>query len=271
MEARFRLSLGMFSYFGYRLPLQQRLEMIRKCGIDNTSIWWGSIEELVAAGRQHEIPGMVRDLGLTIQNMHAPYEDCNQLWSDSPAERANFLCRHLAFLDDCIRHDITCMVLHVSHGPDGPGPTTAGLSIFEKLVDAAEDRRITLAVENTRRDDINHFLFENIDNPTLAFCYDSSHDRLWGKPYMGTLERWGHRLVQTHFADCDGDIDRHMLPRDGIINWPRLAQVFPADYRGCLMLEVMPNGIEDRLEPSEFLQVAMSRLHWLAELLPNRQ
>lgn len=264
------LDLGIFSYFGYDLPLQRRLELIWQCGIKHTSIWWGPVESLVAAGRKHEIPSMVRDLGLTIQYMHAPYEQCNDLWSDSPAVRNRFLREHIEYLDDCVRHRLGCMVLHVSHGTSGPDPNAQGLEVFTKLANEAHQRGLTLAVENTRRDDILHFLFERIDSPALAFCYDSSHDRLWGSPYLGTLLRWEQRLVQTHFSDCDQD-DRHLLPRDGRIDWPVLLDAFPRDYKGCLMLEVMPHGVESRLEPEEFLKQACACLAWLNQSISDRR
>jgi formylglycine-generating enzyme required for sulfatase activity len=41
--------LGLFSWFGYRLPLEQRLALAAGAGFDTVSLWLGKEEELVAS------------------------------------------------------------------------------------------------------------------------------------------------------------------------------------------------------------------------------
>ena len=53
---------GMFSWFSYQLPIQQRLQMIRSAGFDAVSRWWG--DELQDKNSQ---PEMARKLGLDIE------------------------------------------------------------------------------------------------------------------------------------------------------------------------------------------------------------
>jgi len=271
--------LGIFSYFGYESPLAARLELIRRAGFGHTSLWWGPDEALVVAGRRRETPAMARDQGLVIEYVHAPFVESNQLWDDSPAVRETYVRRHREYLDDCVRLGLACLVLHVTHGAPSPGPTAEGVAAFERLVGQAEQAGVTLAIENTRRDDIIHRLLEEIPSPRLKFCYDSGHDWLWGHPPGSTLARWGGRLAQTHFADCDGPPedplaysgphthDRHLLPGDGRIDWPALAKIFPQSYTGCLLLEVMPRDLSRWAGPEEFLIEARRRLEWVAGLL----
>jgi sugar phosphate isomerase/epimerase len=101
----------------------------------------------------------------------------------------------------------------------------------------------------------------------VRFCYDSSHDWLWGRPRLGTLRRWRHRLAQTHFSDAgDDDEDRHLLPRSGRIDWDAVAEAFPAQtYAGVLLLEVIAGSPSE--PPEQFLAQAHRQLTWLAARL----
>lgn len=262
--------LGLFSYFGYELPLDRRLAMIRRAGFWHTALWWGPPEPLFAQGRGHEGPDLARAQGLSVQNLHATFEDSNDLWSPQPSVRHAFLRRKLDCLADCTRHGVGCLVMHVTHGKGAPDPTPDGLALMRELAAAARDAGVRLAIENTRRDDIVAAVLGVIDESGIAgLCYDSSHDWLWGAPRTALLARWGHRLLQTHLSDCDaGEIDRHALPGDGCVGWDQVAAAFPRDsYAGCLMLEVMPAGVSDRLAPEAFLEQAMQRARWLGGLL----
>jgi len=260
-------ALGIFSYFGYELPLRQRLTLLAGAGVTHTSLWWGPPEEAFCLGRIHDAPALARDLGLHVENFHVPFEECNDLWL-GPDERDNFARRHMAWIDDARRHGIGTVVMHVSHTDAAPGPTPEGLTVFDAIARHALQAGVTLAVENTRRDDILHAVLDACPLDSIAFCYDSSHDWLWGSPRWSTLTRWGHRLRQTHFSDAEIDRDRHRLPGDGQLDWPALADRFPRDYRGAIMLEVMPADLADT-PPETFLTHCVRTLHWLDDILPG--
>jgi len=261
---------GIFSYFGYDLPLRQRLTLLARAGVSHTSLWWGPPEEEFRLGSIHDAPALARDLGLVVENLHVPFEECNDLWL-GPDERDAFAYRHRAWIDDAHRHAVRTIVLHVSHTDAAPGPTAAGLATFETLARHALGANVTLAVENTRRDDILQAVLDACPIESVAFCYDSSHDHLWGQPRGNTLTRWGHRLRQTHFSDVrDADArDRHLLPGDGDLDWTTLASRFPTDYRGPVMLEVMPENLTDT--PETFLEQCVRSLEWLKTILPLAQ
>ena len=71
----------MYSFFWYELPLAQRLRQIREAGFDFTALWRGEEEPDIRAGRKHELPRLARDLGLAVDNIHVPFEQCNRLLS----------------------------------------------------------------------------------------------------------------------------------------------------------------------------------------------
>lgn len=50
--------LGIFSWFGFVMPLRKRLELIKNAGFDVTSLWWED-EEGNPPTRKDEMPRMV--------------------------------------------------------------------------------------------------------------------------------------------------------------------------------------------------------------------
>ena len=71
------LGLGIFSWFSYQHPLQQRLQMIKRVGFDAVSLWWGD-----EFGDKNCQPEMARKQGLDIDYVHAPCSNPNDLWID---------------------------------------------------------------------------------------------------------------------------------------------------------------------------------------------
>lgn len=248
-------------YFGYQMPQPPRARMIRDAGFTHTCLWWGLPREERENG-----PGVIRDAGLIIENIHAPYPGVNEMWSDSRADHDKFLTRHIGWLDDCVRHHVDCMIMHINDGINGPPPNPHGVDALNRLLDAAEARGVTLALENAERQDLLEYLFCNISRPGLRFCCDLAHENVWGNPKYAVLKTWGHLLVQTHISDNFGQKDDHILPGDGAIDWPAVAGAFPKNtYRGNLSLECY--SVNKSQPPEQYLALAKKRLEWLDGLI----
>ncbi len=267
-----KFQFGIFAWFGYRLHIAQRARLIKDAGFDIVSLWWGE-EEKANTGSLHDLPPIVRDSGLTIDNIHVPFEDCNDFWSEVESIRQNMLYRHLTWLDDCAKHKIPKIVMHLTQGPNPPAPNEPGLSIIKQLVKAAEDKNVILAVENIQCTEHLDFVFSKIDSPHFAFCYDSSHDFLWSRQPCELLNKWAGRLVTTHFSDNDGQEDRHWLPNTGTVNWQKIGRNFPIEtYAGPLLLELLPEQNGPKRSAEEFVTAAYESVCTVAEiLLKSRQ
>ena len=260
-------SLGAYSWFGYELPLPERLKLIRKSGFCHTFLWIGSEEPLVESGRAHEMPGMAADAGLVVDHVHAPYENANTFWSDRPSERDALLNENLKLIEYCNRHSISCFVLHVTKGPTPPPPHAEGLAIFQRLGEEAANAGIKLALENTRATTHLDFILNEVPLESLGLCYDSSHDYLHSCTPTAVLGKWANRLITTHFSDTDGLGDVHWLPIKGIVNWDAVSRAYPASYEGPVMIEAVP---QDRAQPpTEFLADAYQTAVKLREKLPG--
>ena len=91
---------------------------------------------------------------------------------------------------------------------------------------------MVVAVENVRSRPHLDLVFAEIESEHLAFCYDSSHDRLWNADPTWLLRWLGNRLAVTHFSDNDGCEDRHWLPGTGAVDWQKVAAAFPHETYG---------------------------------------
>ncbi len=261
-----RHALGIFAWFGYELPIRERLRMIRKAGFDATSIWWGEKEGRGA--ELYALPAMVRDAGLQLDNAHLPFDYANLLWCDSRLIRDAAIEQHIRWLHECASQGVTTAVMHLTHGSTPPEPSGEGVEGVRRIVREAEQLRMVIAVENSRSRRNLDLVFAEIESQHLGFCYDSSHDWICN-PDRPWLLRWlGSRLAVTHFSDNDGVVDRHWLPGVGVVDFSQVAAMFPhGQYGGCVHLEVVPRQDEKALPPEQFLAMAHEKAAWVEQTL----
>ena len=237
----------MFAWFGVPVPFQDRMPMIRDAGFDTTCIWWSEKEDLREL--RHLAPGVARDAGLTVDNIHVPYDHCNDLWSADDAVRRAAVDLHLYWVHDCARHAVPTMVMHVTRGNGLAAPDRRGIDGIRRIVDTAAELGVTIALENTRSPVHLDALFRAIESPHLGFCYDCGHDWCYSPTPFTVLRDWSHRLVATHLSDNDGKRDQHRLPGEGGIDFDEMGRTFDwSTFDGVLMLEVVQ---EDKSEPTE--------------------
>lgn len=235
-----RPTLGLYAWFGIPVPITDRLKMIHDAGFDSTGLWWEEENEQRRRLR-HLLPNLVRRIGLHIDNFHAPYAGCNALWSNNDDDREAMVSRHTGWVEDCARHGVDTLVMHVTQGTATPPPNDSGLDSVRRIVEVGENNGVTIAIENTRSTPHIDWLLERIPSTRLGLCYDSSHDWLYSAEPGALLRRWGRRVVTTHFSDTDGRRDQHWLPRLGVIDFPAIRDAGPwPSFDGCLMLEVVP-------------------------------
>jgi sugar phosphate isomerase/epimerase len=261
MKERTRLSI--FSWFGFVLPLPERLRLIREAGFDAVTVWWED-EIGYPVIEKERFPQMVRDAGLVLENMHVPCNNSNDLWSRHEPARKRIVEQHVAWLEDCAKHGIPLMVMHLTEGKDPPGPNGYGIESLLRLARFAEEAGVKIAVENTRRGDNVPFVLAEIESDFLGCCFDSSHANLHHRDRgEGLLTQFGHRVLATHLSDNDGVEDRHWLPGHGVIDWGWLGALLASSAcGGRLTLEVWPRPEEMQQGPEAFLNRAFRTLPW---------
>lgn len=260
------LALGIFSWYGFVLPFQDRIALIQEVGFTGTSLWWEDEEEPFPLPKE-KMPSLVREQGLRIDNIHVPCCEANHFWSEDKDLRQEIIKKHKEWLEDCARFNVPLLVMHLCDGEDAPAPNPHGLESLEKIVRRAEELGVNIAIENTRRMDSVVAVLEHISSPVLGFCFDSSHHRLTDKEDFRFLRTFGHRLKATHLSDNDGLADRHWLPGHGVIDWSKLSQAFPQAYEGFLTLEAYPTPEEAKGSPQAFLKLAYERINNFARII----
>lgn len=185
----------------------------------------------------------LREKGITVDNLHAPFKGLNVIWE--PGEAGDeMLARLLAGVDACVRYGVPLMVGHVSNGKPMPPMIPEGLARYDRLMDYAREKGIAVAFESHRFVENVAYFLERY--PQAGFCLDTSHEDAF-TPGVRYLPMWGHRLVATHLSDneCACDKDMHMLLFEGHIDFAQTARELAEAGRDVtLMLEIKPDNHE---------------------------
>ena len=262
MQGRNRL--GIFSWFGFVLPLPERLRLIKEAGFDAVSIWWED-EMGNPPIKKEYFSDMVKDSGLILENIHVPFNESNDLWSEQKIRREERIKEHIAWIEDCARHGIPMMVMHLTEGLAPPEPNRYGIESLLSITRRAEEAGVKIAIENTRREDNVPFVLREIQSAYLGCCFDSSHANLYRDKGEYLSKQFGNRLLATHLSDNDGIEDRHWLPGNGLIDWQKLQESLTLNsYDGYLTLEIYPNQEEIRGKPKMFIEKAFQSLSKVA-------
>ena len=257
---------GIFSWYGFVMPFQERINLIKQAGFGATSLWWENEDQPYPTKRE-DMPRLVREAGLYLENIHVPFNDSDALWSEDDRAREVVVKNHLEWLQDCAQHQIPMMVMHLSDRSDSATFWHQGLKSLKVLTRAAEELGVVIAVENTRHNDRVRYILETISSDSLGFCFDSSHHLLTDRVSYKLLKDFGGRLAATHISDNDGLEDRHWLPGHGVIDWHGVSRAFPKVYSGCLTLEASPTKEERLGTPQAFLELAFQRVTAVGELI----
>ncbi len=251
--------LGMYAWFSYPMPIEERLRLIREAGFEATALWWGDGD----GGDKQAQPGIARRLGLEVDYVHAPFGDPNLLWQEG-IDGEDYVKLLTDCMEDCARHEIPTLAVHITRLSQRPDVTGIGMERIKYLTEHAERTCVKLALENMNSIPHLERIFACVESDYLGFCYDSGHERC-NHPDADCLGRWGWRLFAVHLGDNFGDDDTHLLPYDGSIDWDLLREKLRACAPCTLMLEADFNRHHERsvlyrdLTAAEFLARAYER------------
>lgn len=246
---------GIFNWFGYVLPIADRLKLIKEAGFDNIMLWWED-EDYPYFRDKKTFVSLAKEFGLGVDNIHLPYEDCNLLWSDKTSEREAYVNELIKYLEGCKSSGAEKVVMHTNRSSLSDADYKNGYKSFDKIINFAEDIKIKIAVENTRKFNYTEFILNEFNSEYLGFCYDSSHDFINGESKGEILSKWKNRLFCVHLSDNDGTDDKHWLPKKGIVDFKSIVNTIKTTSCDSLSMEVYPSDEEKKLSPAEFLKLA---------------
>ena len=255
METDRTKKLGVFIWFGYRIPVSERVRLIREAGFETALHWWDdSFLELEGCTKEEQAD-LIRHEGLYIENAHLRTEGVNCLWLDN-LDGQTLLEQYLNEIDGLAACEIPVAVLHLTSGAMPPPTSDTGLRRVRTLVERAERRGVRLAVENVRSNLALNRVLDSIDSPALGFCYDSGHDLIWSREPYELLSRYGGRLYAVHLHDNLGVDDDHLAPGAGTVDWETVrAGIARSAYTGSYTLESDSAEIPLGRTPQEHLRM----------------
>lgn len=249
--------IGIFNWFGYRIPISERAALIKAAGFSHVMLWWGD-EYLEYDSPKEAHPALFRNAGLEIASVHLPFAGVNNLWLDN-ADGERIFHYLLNCLEGCAKYQLPVAVLHVSSGSAPPPFSDVGIRRFQALADLAASSGIWLALENLQRLEYLDYVFARVESDALAFCYDSGHDLLYASASYLMIDMYGDKLKAVHLHDNEGVFDDHLLPGQGRVEWPLVKAKLDKYYIGPYMLECDNFGKDvEATSPAEYLAQAFA-------------
>ncbi len=254
IKQTYEWTYSVFSWFGYFMPFEARIQAIKQAGFDAVMISW---EDEIAPDlyRKEDFPDYVRNHGLDITNFHAPYIGYNAIWEKTIAENADYVSTFIDMIADCARFDVPAIVVH-TNDLDLDNDALCldnGYAFFSELAEAGERYGVDIAVENVSRTYLLRYVLDRIQTPHLGMCYDVSHDYMLNCGRGKLLREYGDRLKALHLSDNDLNLDRHMIPGEGIVPEADVIRQLKAIDWHVLSFEVIASGKWRDKKPMEFL------------------
>lgn len=101
--------IGIYDCFGYDVPFGERYRLIKEVGFGCVMLWW-SDRFGRGAGYQEDIK-LARNAGLTVENIHAPVHEQNNLSVDGLNGESVYQS-YLQCVNDCSEYEIPTVVIH---------------------------------------------------------------------------------------------------------------------------------------------------------------
>ena len=242
------------------------LERIKKVGFDTVFISTGMIERSV------EIKKKADALGLITEFIHSPFRGINDMWLDDDTTPAIFeQIKHT--IDVAAEAEVPVVIVHVSSGWNSPEICDKGLARFDAIVNYAEEKGITVALENLRRVGNLAYLVDRYENrECVRFCYDCGHEHGY-TVHVSFPDIFKNKIICTHIHDNLGfehnpaDPDLHLLPFDGNCDYKKMMKnLHRHGYEGPLSLEVWTGTRYADMNPDDFIKTCYKRIKKISKM-----
>lgn len=243
---------GIFHWFGYVLPIEERFKLIKQSGYDYVMLWWED-EVYPHTFSRKEFIKMLNYYDLNLDNVHLPFDNVNNLWSEDRTARNNEIKVINNWLNECKDCGAEYVVMHNTQGTNHSFNHSFGYDSHKSIIKEAENIGIKVAFENTQMFSYTDFLLNEINSPNMGFCYDSSHDFVNGGSLGEILNKWKDKLIAVHLSDNDGLCDRHWIPGKGHVQWNNIIDIIKQSDIKSYSMETYPYEEEKSLQPYDFL------------------
>lgn len=203
-------------------------------------------------GRVKEVLGSLRDNGLELSSLHAPFYFSVQeararrfltLSSPDPSVREAALQEIQLLIDGLQAVGSVPMVLHtgLTASEDDPRLEETLLEGVSKLLPLCRRAGLLIALENGPGPKAGCAkimeLARAFDEKDVGICLDTGHSNIVGS-LLNDLSLSAPRLLSIHVHDNDGREDQHRPPFSGSIPWGEfMSTLRKMEYRGPFIME----------------------------------
>ncbi len=197
-----------------------------------------------------DIQQWMAEARLELVSVHAPVLDVSLASADAP-ERERALAETERALHIARRIPFRTLVVHLGRprtdGVRGGTNRDAARRSIDALAAAAAPLGVRIAVEVIPNDlsraaSLSQLLDEDIEQANAGICLDFGHARLEGDVADAVEIVSGH-LAAIDLHDNRGRSDDHLVPFDGVIDWPAaLTTVQKVGYDGAMTFELAARG-----------------------------
>ncbi|MEW6359804.1 MAG: sugar phosphate isomerase/epimerase family protein [Planctomycetota bacterium] len=226
MHIEFRMSLWNYIHYASCPPLEGVMAEIRGLGM-GAELWdrWRDQTGLFSPAQRDRMKALVEGMKVSMHTI-------------MPRDRAMTWEENVEQIDTAAYIGADAIVAHVSS--TGIGAPDADYRLLRDAVNYAEDKGVTLAIENGDAHAIGRALPEV---PNLKTCLDTGHVYNDGFTMPEVLGIMGDRIVHLHLQDRLPHLD-HYVPGTGIIpqeDWKLLfAHLKKINFQGAGVFELRP-------------------------------
>lgn len=208
-----------------------------------------------------DLRGWLAQTGLTLVAVHAPvagsyaggrWGDQLNLASADAAQRQQALDETTLALQIARRLPFEALVVHAGiprtrQATAGDNSRDAARRSIDALATMAEPLGVRVAVEVlpnelSRTGLLVHFVENALETRGVGICLDFGHAQLEGD-VVDAVETVSEHLIAVHVHDNRGRADDHLLPFDGVIDWPgAMTAMQKVGYEGPVTFEVTAKG-----------------------------
>lgn len=241
----------------------QTIDAVKAAGFKNVFVQWYNKDW---APSQQEQLDYARKNGLNVLFAHLGYKNINEIWEDGE-NGDRMVAGFIKDFDVCKKNGINLVVMHVNGRAFAPPYGKIGLDRFIKLADYAQKCGIKIALENTRIPGYLEYIIENVGYDNVGICFDAGHCHAHFKDNFDFL-KFKNKIFAVHLHDNFGELDEHLLPFDGTVNWPWVTKMLKeAEYSGPVTLELCYRKEYTKIDLCEFYFEGYKRGEKIADMM----
>jgi len=229
---------GLYTWFGYILPIEDKLKMISDVGFETICTWWGDdFDETDGDYRDHA--ELASKYGLYLEHSHIPYYGCDKLWTDT-LDGEEILKMHINSVKTAGVCSVPTLVMH-PHERVMPQGTKYELFCdnLQRILEQCDKSGVNIALENLSDDGLIRKVQDMVrDVPFAGLCFDSGHNNVATDGNFSLLDDYDNKVFALHIHDNNGLKDEHVMPFEGNVDWTGFMQsIDNTNFSGSLMLE----------------------------------